>query len=134
MRVLVTGGRDFNLPDEVHRILMPIHALFTIEELGHGDADGLDTLAKLWACSMGIDTVAYPVSDREWDLYGSRAGNMRNSAMLRQFKPELGISFPGADGTADMTRKLIDARVRTIVGRWADINHTTINWKVADLG
>ena len=37
MRVLVTGGRDFALPDEVHRILFTIHQAWTIEELGHGD-------------------------------------------------------------------------------------------------
>lgn len=132
MRVLVTGGREFSLPDEVHRILFPIHKLLGIHKLGHGDAEGLDTLAKLWALSLGIDTTGYPVSDREWDLYGGRAGNMRNSQMLREFCPHFGVSFPGGNGTADMTTKMIDSGLPTFVGRWGDYNKNTITWKVVN--
>lgn len=130
MRVLVTGGRDFNLPDEVHRILFGIHSMAPIHKIGHGDAEGADTLCKLWALSMGIEPVPFPVEKAKWDLYGSRAGNMRNSQMLREFAPHMSVSFPGGPGTADMTEKLIADGLPTFVGRWADINRTTITWKV----
>ena len=116
MRVLVTGGRDFALPDEVHRILFTIHQAWTIEELGHGDADGLDKLAQLWALRFGIVTAEYEVTQHQWDLYGGRAGNMRNSRMLRHFKPDLGVAFPGGNGTKDMREKLIAAGIPTFVG------------------
>jgi hypothetical protein len=124
-RVLVTGGREFALPDEVHRILYPIHQRKGIAELGHGDAEGADTLCKLWALSMGIPTAEYEVTQDQWDLYGNRAGNMRNSRMLREFKPTLGIAFPGGSGTADMREKLIEAHIPTIVGVFAA---GTIRW------
>jgi hypothetical protein len=132
MRVLVTGGRDFTLADEVHRILYPIHTLFGIHELGHGDAEGLDTLAKLWALAIGIEPVPFEVSKHDWDLYGGRAGNMRNSRMLRNFMPHIGVSFPGGPGTADMTEKLIEAGVPTFVGRWQDFNKDRLTWKVVN--
>lgn len=132
MRVLVTGGREFSLPDEVHRILFPIHKLLGIHELGHGDAEGLDTLAKLWALSMGIEPVPFEATKRDWEVYGNRAGNMRNSRMLREFCPHIGVSFPGGTGTADMTAKLIEAGIPTLVGTYADINKTTLRWKVVN--
>jgi hypothetical protein len=132
MRVLVTGGREFALADEVGRILNTLHGAFTITELGHGDAEGADTLCKLWALSMGIPTAEYEITQHQWDLYGDRAGNMRNSRMLREFKPDTGVSFPGGSGTADMTTKLIEASIPTLVGTYADINKTTLRWKTVN--
>lgn len=129
-RVLVTGGRKFALPDEVHRALHPIHARFGIAELGHGDADGLDTLAKLWALSFGIVTVEYDIAQVEWDVWGNRAGNMRNSRMLRHFKPDMGVAFPGGSGTADMRTKLLDAGIPTMVGRWVNVERAQIKWEL----
>jgi hypothetical protein len=127
-RVLVTGGRDFNLPDEVHRILHPILTRWGIEELGQGEAEGADTLAKLWALSMGIPVACYEANDAEWKLWGNRAGNMRNSRMLRCFKPNMAVAFPGGNGTADMTTKLIEARVPTLVGRWTNTKRNEVRW------
>jgi hypothetical protein len=129
-RVLVTGGRDFALPDEVHRILAPIHAKKGIAVLGHGDAEGLDTLAKLWALSMDIEAKPYEVTQAQWDLYGNRAGNMRNSRMLREFKPTLGVAFPGGNGTGDMLDKLLESGVPTLVSRYINIERSTLRWEL----
>lgn len=129
-RVLVTGGRDFSLPDIVHHVLYPVHRRFGIEELAHGGATGFDELSKLWALSNGIPTAEYECSKAEWDVWGNRAGNMRNSRMLRLFKPSFGVAGPGGTGTADMTRKLIEAGVPTLVGTWVDVDHTTVRWKL----
>lgn len=135
MRVLITGGRDFNLPDEVHRILWPIHQQTPIvggyngiTELGEGGADGADLLCKLWALRFGIPVAEYECSKAEWDVWGNRAGNMRNSRMLRDFKPDLGVSFPGGNGTKDMTTKLLDARIPTFVGRYSNVERTAVKW------
>jgi hypothetical protein len=129
-RVLVTGGRDFVLTDVVHQILMPIHQRFGIEELGHGEAEGADTLSMLWALCHGIPTLGYGVEKHEWDVWGNRAGNMRNSRMLRSFKPDLGVAFPGATGTADMRAKLIEAQIPTLIGTYTDLNKSAVRWRV----
>jgi hypothetical protein len=129
-RLLVTGGRDFTLADEVHRALHPIHTRFGISVLAHGGARGLDTLAKLWALSFGIEPKDYDIAQVEWDVWGNRAGNMRNSRMLRDFKPDMGVAFPGGSGTADMTSKLLDAGIPTMVGRWTSVERNRVRWEL----
>ena len=87
-RVLITGGRYFNLVDEVHRVLNPIQLKHGIEELGQGGATGADELSMLWALSNGIPVATY---DPNWKLFGGRAGMMRNTQMLRAFRPTIGV-------------------------------------------
>ena len=129
-RVLVSGGRDFALPDEVHRILGKINASFGITELAHGGATGADELCKLWALTYGVPVLEYEASKAEWEVWGNRAGNMRNSRMLRSFKPDLGVVFPGGRGTADMKGKLIEARVNTLIGTYTNVERTTVQWSI----
>jgi hypothetical protein len=129
-RVLVTGGRDFALPNVVHEILSSIQQRFGIEELGHGEAEGLDTLAKLWALCHGIPVAGYEATQAEWEVWGNRAGNIRNSRMLRSFQPNLGVAFPGGSGTADMRRKLLEANIPTVVGTWTDTTKSAVRWRL----
>ena len=135
-RVLVTGGRDFALPDVVHQILYPIHQRFGIAELAHGGAEGktahesADILCKLWALRFGIPVLEYEATKAEWDVWGKRAGNMRNSRMLREFRPDLGIAFPGGTGTADMRAKLIEAEIPTLVGSYTDLTKSAVRWRL----
>jgi hypothetical protein len=130
VRVLVSGGREFDLVDEVHRILMPIHTEFGIAVLGHGDAEGADTLCKLWALSLGIETKDYECTQTEWDLYGHRAGRMRNSRMLREFKPDIGVIFPGGRGTSDMKWKMDDVGLPYYFGKPTLMNPQKLFWEL----
>lgn len=127
-RVLVTGGRYFNLVDEVHRVLNPILMKHGIEELGQGAATGADELSMLWALSNGIPVASF---EANWKTFGGRAGHMRNSHMLRVFKPTIGVAFPGDRGTCDMTNKLIAAGVPTLIGKFTDASETAVAWKIA---
>lgn len=127
-RVLVTGGRYFNLADEVHRVLHPILRKHGIEELGEGWATGADELSRLWALSHGIPVASF---EANWKTFGGRAGHMRNSHMLRVFRPTIGVAFPGGAGTADMTKKLLEAGVPTLVGRFTDPTETSVTWRLA---
>lgn len=127
-RVLVTGGRYFNLADEVHRILFSIHAKHGIEEVGEGWATGADELCRLWALSHGIPVASF---EANWKTFGGRAGMMRNSHMLRVFKPTLGVAFPGGNGTRDMRTKLIAAGIPTLVGTFTDSTERELRWKIA---
>lgn len=126
-RVLVTGGRYFNLADEVHRILHPIHLKHGIAELGEGWATGADELCRLWALAHGIPVASY---EANWKLLGNYAGMARNTQMLKAFQPDLGVAFPGSRGTADMTKKLLAAGVPTLVAAFTDSAEKALRWEL----
>ena len=107
MKILVTGGRDFedmkmlfNVLDEVHAFDGYIPMPNGISLVIHGDADGADTLAGAWARNRGIQEVKCPAN---WDFYKKAAGPIRNRAMLG-LRPDYVIAFPGGTGTADMKK------------------------------
>lgn len=126
-RVLVTGGRYFNLADEVHRILHPIHLKHGIAELGEGWATGADELCRLWALAHRIPVASY---EANWKLLGNYAGMARNTQMLKAFQPDLGVAFPGGRGTSDMTKKLLAAGVPTLVGAFTDSTEKALRWEL----
>jgi hypothetical protein len=114
--VLITGGRSFTLKNVINSMLYAIHDRHGIDALHEGGAEGADELGKLWALDNDVPVFTH---EANWKLFGNRAGIMRNSQMLRDAKPDLGIAFPGGVGTADMTSKLLAEEVTTIVGRFS---------------
>jgi len=100
IRVLVTGGRNFNDKNMVFEALDYFHETYGVSELVHGGANGADSIAGLWAESKNIPVqVFFP----EWDRYGKRAGPLRNLIMLKT-QPNILIAFPGGKGTSHMVR------------------------------
>jgi len=97
MRILVTGGRDYDRPSAVAKVLNTL----TITELCQGGARGADFWAKNWCEIHGIPVTTYPA---DWSL-GRKAGVLRNQQMLEEFKPDLVVAFPGGRGTADMVAR-----------------------------
>lgn len=98
MRVLVTGGREFDDLELLEMTLDTIHAAQGFAVLIHGAASGADSLAGEWAARNGIEVLACPA---DWKRYGRRAGPLRNRQML-DLSPDLLVAFPGGRGTADM--------------------------------
>lgn len=100
MRVLVCGGREYADAHKVRAVLDGLEARpsYIIE----GGARGADRLAKAWAHMTGIRVLTYPA---KWDVYGRRAGYLRNREMLEHGCPDLVVAFPGGRGTADMVRQ-----------------------------
>jgi hypothetical protein len=96
VRILVTGGRDFQNKKALWDIL---DALNNIEAIIHGKARGADRLAEEWAVEMGRINMAFPAN---WDKHGNSAGPIRNQQMLDEGKPDIVISCPGGAGTEDM--------------------------------
>lgn len=126
-RVLVTGGRYFNEVSAVHDVLSNLHARFGIAELGEGGATGADELSKLWACAFNVPVRTF---EANWKLYGNRAGVMRNSSMLREFKPDFAVAFPGGAGTNDMVQKLADANIPFLRGVYSGGDEGELEWKL----
>lgn len=110
MRVLVTGGRDFNDPDLLNNALDQLHQQHHFTTLVHGDAKGADRLAHQWATNNNVPTEPHPAN---WKKHGKAAGPIRNREML-DTKPELVVAFPGGKGTADMTRQATNAGIQVV--------------------
>lgn len=114
MKVLVCGGRDYDNAERVKRVLDKLlsrcggRSGLTIIQ---GMAPGADTLARQWAEDNEVETIGFRAS---WNLYGKRAGYIRNVQMLNEGRPDLVIAFPGGTGT-DMMVKLAKAAGVSVV-------------------
>jgi hypothetical protein len=97
-RLLVCGGRTYADRERLYYVLDAYHKKFGISVLIHGAARGADSLAAEWAHNRGVDSRSYPAN---WQLYGRRAGFVRNAQMLEEGKPDDVIAFPGGKGTAN---------------------------------
>lgn len=99
VNLIVCGGRDYGDRDRVFATLDRVHAARLIERIAHGGAPGADLLASQWAHVRGVTAVRFPA---EWHKHGNAAGPIRNAEMLRIFKADGVVAFPGGRGTADM--------------------------------
>lgn len=112
MTVLVCGGRDYDDSKMVGHVLDSLNTNTTpITRLVHGDARGADTLCALWAASRRVSMKGYPA---QWNVYGKRAGMIRNGEMLENETIDLVVAFPGGRGTADMVRRAKRAGLRVL--------------------
>jgi len=109
MNLLVTGGRDFTDKDRIWKALDWVHAKYTIECLFHGAARGVDTICADWSVSRRTHRAA---AQAEWDVYGKKAGIIRNQKML-DWNPDYLIAFPGGRGTGHMVRIAMTRRANT---------------------
>lgn len=90
MRVVVSGDRTYRDRDLVYRVLDDLHARYGITLLVHGEATGLDTLAKQWAMERGVPPFGCPYAS----AYGKDGGPIRNGWLLDFGMPELVVAFP----------------------------------------
>lgn len=106
MRILVTGGRDYNDADFVFAVLDRVHAKVGITLLIEGGALGADFIAKEWAKSRGV---AHETERADWHKYKKSAGHIRNGVMLEKYLPNGVVAFPGDRGTKDMIEQSLAA-------------------------
>lgn len=102
LKVLVTGGRDYEDADGVRQVLSQLHADKGIDLLVEGGACGVDFYASTWALKHGVAKETY---DADWARHGLKAGPIRNTEMLGKHAYDLVVAFPGGAGTSDMVRK-----------------------------
>lgn len=102
MKILVSGSRDFKDFLFLDEILDTY--LDRVTKIIQGGADGVDQLAKDWACMNYIPCVTYPA---KWKKYGKPAGSIRNQQMLDEEHIDLVIALPSQKsiGTWDMIRR-----------------------------
>lgn len=117
MRLLVCGSRTLTTGHVVYRGMLEEMNAYGITLVIHGGATGADTFADLWAKSHSIPVHCYPA---QWQLYGDRAGPIRNRQMLIEGDPDrilacVDKSLDLSHGTAHMVRIARQAGVPTRV-------------------
>jgi len=98
LKVIIAGGRDFQLGDEdlarLDREVGPVATLVLT-----GGASGVDAGAERWAHSRGIPV---QVVEARWQELGKMAGPIRNGEMAKQ--ADMVVLFPGGRGTGSMAK------------------------------
>ena len=69
MRLLVSGGREFDDVEFIVTHLTRLHKARSITELVHGAARGVDTICAMWAEEVGVTPIPVPA---EWRDDGGR--------------------------------------------------------------
>lgn len=111
MRVVVFGGRDYDKLGLIFKALDQIHAQYGITVLIDGTAKGVDTIAHKWALAHNIATERYKP---DWAKYGRAAGPIRNREMAEEGKPDMGVAFPGGNGTYHMKKTLKEMGIKVL--------------------
>ena len=113
MKLVVTGGRDYQLTDADLEFLDDLARKHGVDELIHGAASGADSAAAAWAERRMIPTRPVPA---KWKQFGRAAGPMRNAELVAIAKREGAIvaAFPGNRGTANMIAQARAAGVEVI--------------------
>jgi hypothetical protein len=118
MKVIICGGRKLTKMQVLLDALKALHEVMPAEitDVIHGDAQGADHLADLWAETHSVDRLKVPAN---WNRYGPPAGAIRNRRMLT-FEPDLVLALwdGQSKGTASMIREAKKAGVPVAVYRY----------------
>ena len=73
-----------------------------------GGADGADSMAERWADENEIPKKVFEAS---WDLFGTDAGPMRNTAIVKNSTHMIAFWLPGSRGTENSMKKARDKQI-----------------------
>lgn len=100
MKVIIAGGRDFQSTGAHRGWLIRKLEELRATEIVCGMATGADLFGKEISEALGLPVSQFPA---DWNLYGNRAGPIRNSKMAKY--ADACILFPGGKGTRSMFRE-----------------------------
>jgi hypothetical protein len=120
MRILVSGGRDYENNNVVHLELTRFHWRTPVTVLIHGGVSGAGVAAEVWARRNSIDVVRYPPN---WERHGKAAEALRNNFMLADSRPDFVMAFPGGRHTADLVEKAAAAGIPIFYAPLPGVNH-----------
>jgi hypothetical protein len=120
MRTIIAGSRWIVDAGVLENALHACPFSSEITEVVHGDAKGVDRLAKQWAIRNGIPHVAFPARWRAQDgTMDPGAGHTRNERMAGHSDALLAVWDGLSGGTADMIRRAEFHRLRIFIFRVA---------------
>ncbi len=127
--VMVAGSRDIVYETELFKnqikfFMTQLHAVSPIQYLIDGGHAGVDAVIREWRAENNVPGDTYYA---DWDVYGPRAGAVRNKELVEKVDPiHLMILFPGSLGTNSM-RAFAESRCMGIMH--AELCDTEEEWK-----
>ena len=113
MRILVTGGREFDDKELLFGILDRLRQERQVTLVIHGAAKGADSLADEWCKVRCVGTLP---CQADVGRYRRGAWREQSEQMLAQ-NPDLVVAFPGGKGTANMIELAQKAGVEVMLAR-----------------
>ena len=112
--VIVAGSRIFNDFDLLTKKLDEIFIERKPTSIICGEAQGADTLGRIYAKERGINVLSFPAN---WDKYGKVAGFVRNTEMLKHADAVIAFWDGKSKGTEHMIRiaKQAGIKVHTVI-------------------
>lgn len=113
-RVIIAGSRNFNdyprLEKSVIEILKKIRPSKELEIIS-GTANGADKMGERFALKYNVKIKRFPA---QWDIYGKRAGYVRNNLMSEYAmeNDNHGVLIAFWDGKSKGTKMMIDIAER----------------------
>ena len=101
--LMVTGSRRHNDWGLIRSVLdMFVQDYGHPNLVIHGDANGADTFAQIWAQNNHLPIRKYPA---EWHIHGKKAGPMRNTEMVNVATHCYAFPLEDSKGTWDAVKK-----------------------------
>jgi hypothetical protein len=98
-RVIIAGGRDFSNFRLLCKVCMHMLKNKINVEIVSGAANGADKLGEKFAKFMGYEVKQFPAN---WDVYGKRAGLVRNEEMAQYADSLIAFWDESSKGTKHM--------------------------------
>ena len=90
---------------------------FKISEVVSGMARGADTLGEMWALEHGVAVMQFPAL---WNVFGKRAGMIRNKAMACYADALIALWDGQSPGTEHMIREASSHKIPIHIARIND--------------
>ena len=114
----MTGSRKWTNKEKIEHTLLELMHKRRIE-VAHGAAEGADDITRQVCEEHHIPCKPYPVTKEDWNKQGKAAGAIRNTKMIEDFKPQLGLAFYklGAlnRGTMDCAMKIVKKGIKVLI-------------------
>lgn len=124
MKIFISGRKDYiDWETFQEQMNLLFSQLGEITEIACGGWLGVDGMVDDYAWKHNIPCKKYPI---EWKKHGNLAGRIRNRLMLKEFQPDVVVSFCGDWQTADMIDRAQTSGVRTIIEINMDDKQETI--------
>ena len=114
MRTIIAGSRTITDREWVFNTLSDMQPYLNILSVLSGCANGPDRFGEQWAYSLNIDIEKFPAN---WDLYGKRAGFVRNIEMAEKADALVAFWDGSSKGTRHMIGKALDHGLTVMVFR-----------------